>query len=210
MTLKQVYPQQRWLAETSKRRQDSYPFWYSSQKLPQGEHWGSLHPRLLATQPSLSAECLVLTSDCAMHRLSECQHRLEAETWEDKLSKILQLKTSRQSRPWTRTQRFALNYLALVSLRASGKLHQIVLARESKSLMGQLGAMSSAIQGVGMGFGQPVILNIKKMSTLTTTIVGGKSSPDFIDEAHVIGSHPEDVNVGFLESRLAPAVNTCS
>lgn len=70
--------------------------------------------------------------------------------------------------------------------------------------------MSSAIQGVGMGFGQPVILNIKKMSTLTTTIVGGKSSPDFVDEAHVIGSHPEDVNVGFLESRFAPAVNMCS
>lgn len=62
-----------------------------------------------------------------------------------------------------------------------------------------------------MGFGQPVILNTKKMSTLiTTSVVGGKLSPDFIDEAHVIGPHPEYINVGFLESRLAPAVNMCN
>jgi hypothetical protein len=60
-------------------------------------------------------------------------------------------------------------------------------------------------------FGQPVILNIKKISNLIiTTAVGGKRSPDFIDEAHVIGSHPEYVNVGFLESRLTPVVNKCS
>lgn len=62
-----------------------------------------------------------------------------------------------------------------------------------------------------MGFGQPVILNTKKMSTLiTTAVVGGKLSPDFIDEAHVIGPYPEYINVGFLKSRLAPVVNTCN
>lgn len=65
--------------------------------------------------------------------------------WKDKLSKILQLKTNQQSRPWTWTQRFVPNYLALVSLRASRKLYQIVLAHEIESLMGQLGAMSSVI-----------------------------------------------------------------
>lgn len=41
-------------------------------------------------------------------------------------------------------------------------------------------------------------------------VVRGKLSPDFIDEAHIIGSHPEYVNVGLLESRFTPAVNMCS
>lgn len=36
---------------------------------------------------------------------------------------------------------------------------------------------------------------------------GTRCSPDFVDEAHVVGSHPEHINVGFLKGRFAPAMN---
>ena len=45
---------------------------------------------------------------------------------------------------------------------------------------------------------------------LTPTWSGTRFSPDFVDEAHIIGSHPEHIDVGFLKGRFAPAMKVCT
>lgn len=36
--------------------------------------------------------------------------------------------------------------------------------------------------------------------------VRGQLSPDFVDEAHVVGSYSEHINIGFLKGRFTPAM----
>lgn len=39
---------------------------------------------------------------------------------------------------------------------------------------------------------------------------GFRFLPDFVNEAHIVGPHPEHVNVGFLEGRFTPTMNVHS
>lgn len=39
---------------------------------------------------------------------------------------------------------------------------------------------------------------------------GARFLPDFVDEAHVVGSHPEHIDIGFLKGRFTPTMSTCT